>query len=341
MNLPKVSLVIPCYNEEAFIKRVLLDIEKQLYPKEQIEVFVVDGRSTDNTRSEFEAAQTEVNYSCRLLDNPERIAPVAMNRGIQAATGSYIFIWGAHASYPPDFIKNMIQLALKSNAACVGAVCITEAREKTAKGRAIAEVLQHPLGVGNASFRTGTNSIQEVDTVAFGCYKKETFEQFGLFNPSLIRNQDIELNKRIVNNGGKILLDPGTNCTYFARSKFGGLWKNNFGNGEWVVKTAKITGKFEALSLRHFVPMIFVIGLVTCLTLLLGNQTNRLFPRSINGVFLAPIILYTLAITTVSARIALKNRSLKIFLNAIFSFFILHISYGFGSLKGLLTSKKI
>ena len=341
MSLPKVSLIVPCFNEESFIAGILLDIEQQIYPKELIELFVVDGRSTDKTRDVYEATLDSINYTSHLIDNPDRIAPIAMNLGIQAATGDYIFIWGAHASYPNNFIEQMIDLALRTGADCVGAVCNTLPRINSPKGTAIAEVLQHPIGVGNASFRTGIEAVKEVDTVAFGCYKKECFDTYGVFNPQLVRNQDIELNKRIVNNGGRILLDPNTNCTYFARSNFRGLWSNNFGNGEWVVKTAKITGQFEALSLRHFVPLLFVTGLIICISLSLINMITQMLPPFMNSIFLSPIFFYILVIAMVSARISLKNKQIKIWLNAIFAFAVLHISYGLGSLKGLFYRKKI
>ena len=340
MSLPKVSLIVPCFNEASFIAGILLDIEQQSYPKELIELFIVDGRSTDRTRAIYEETLDSINYASKLMDNPDRIAPIAMNLGIQAATGDYIFIWGAHASYPNNFIKQMIDLALQSNADCVGAVCKTLPRINSSKGIAIAEVLQHPFGVGNASFRTGIDEVKEVDTVAFGCYKKECFETYGLFNPKLVRNQDIELNKRIVNNGGRILLDPNTSCTYFARSTFKGLWSNNFGNGEWVVKTAKITGQFDALSLRHFVPLLFVTGLIVCICLSLLNLRTQILPASLTGIFLSPIIFYTIAIAIVSARITLKNKQIKIWGNTMFSFAVLHISYGLGSLKGIFYRKK-
>lgn len=341
MSLPKVSLIVPCFNEESFIEGILLDIEQQSYPKEMIELFVVDGRSTDKTRAVYEATLDSINYSSKLIDNPDRIAPIAMNLGIQAATGDFIFIWGAHASYPNNFIEQMIDLALRTGADCVGAVCNTLPRIKSSKGIAIAEVLQHPIGVGNASFRTGIDKVKEVDTVAFGCYKKECFETYGLFNPKLVRNQDIELNKRIINNGGCILLDPNTNCTYFARSNFKGLWSNNFGNGEWVVKTAKITGQFEALSLRHFVPLFFVTGLIICICLSLFNLISQMLSPLMNSIFLSPIFSYILVIAIASARISLKYKQIKIWFNAMLSFAVLHISYGLGSLKGLLYRKKI
>ncbi len=336
MKWPKVSLVVPCFNEAAFIKGILLDIEQQNYPLELIELFVVDGRSTDSTRSIFEAVQPTLNYTAMLLDNPERIAPIAMNLGIEAARGKYIFIWGAHASYPIDFITKMVQLAETTAADCVGAVCHTAPRASGAKAKAIAAVLSHPIGVGNASFRTGVNEVSEVDTVAFGCYPRKTFEKYGLFNPRLVRNQDIELNKRIVNQGGKILLDPNTTCTYYARSDFKSFWKNNMGNGEWVIRTAKITGQTTALSLRHFIPLCFALGFLLSLGTFTANLIFEWVTWQQSLVLLFPIGLYFFIIGLVSLRTATKQKQSKLYLWLLLAFFVLHLSYGLGSIKGLL-----
>lgn len=335
MALPNVSLVVPCYNEEAFIEQILFDIQKQDFPMENIELFIVDGRSTDQTRAIFDRTVNKLSYKALLLDNEKRIAPVAMNIGIQAAAGDYIFIWGAHASYPPNFISNMIALAEESSADCVGAVCETIPRGSGLKAEAIAEVLQHKAGVGNSSFRTGVQEVTEVDTVAFGCYRKDSFEKFGLFDPRLVRNQDIELNKRIVNQGGKILLDPKTSCSYFARSTFSGLWKNNFGNGKWVVLTAKYTGQFQALSIRHFIPLIFVLGFMLCSLFALNNHLLELLPAIFTYLSLVPVGLYLLIISIASLQISWQKNNLKLLPFSFLSFLCLHFSYGLGSLKGL------
>ena len=338
MKWPKVSLVVPCFNEAPFIKGILLDIEQQNYPLDLIELFIVDGRSTDSTRSIIEAVQPKLNYTAKLLDNPDRIAPIAMNLGIEASSGKYIFIWGAHASYPIDFISKMVHLAETTAADCVGAVCHTVPRASGSKAKAIAAVLSHPIGVGNASFRTGVDQISEVDTVAFGCYPQKIFEKYGLFDPRLVRNQDIELNKRIVNQGGKILLDPNTTCTYYARSDFKSFWKNNMGNGEWVIRTAKITGQAGALSLRHFIPLCFALGFLISLSTFTANLLFDWVSLQPSLLILLPIGLYFLIIGLVSIRLALRHKQFMFLLWAPLAFFVLHFSYGLGSIKGLLKS---
>ncbi|MCB9284434.1 MAG: glycosyltransferase family 2 protein [Lewinellaceae bacterium] len=329
MNSPLVSVLIPCLNEERFIGKVLQNILDQSYPTERLEVFVIDGGSRDRTRTIVET-WSKAHPQIALLDNPDRYVPHALNRGIRAATGDIIFIMGAHASYPRDYIRKLVQGLKATSAQNVGGVCLTEPRSETPKARAIAAVLRHPLGVGNSLFRIGVEKTTEVDTVPFGCYPRAVFDTYGLFDERLLRNQDIEFNKRIYNSGGKILLLPEVQCTYYARDTFQGLWKNNFGNGLWVVRTAFLTRQLSSLSLRHFVPMAFVLYLLSAIIL------------SLFGWWIAwlPFLLYFILTGIAGLRISIRERNFAILPFSRIAFGVLHISYGVGSLWGLLSILK-
>ena len=199
---------------------------------------------------------------------------------------------------------------------------------ETPKSLAIREVLSHKLGVGNALFRTGITEVQAVDTVPFGCWRRDVFDKYGLFDERLTRNQDIELNKRILRGGGKIFLVPDTYCTYYARETFEKLFDNNFGNGKWNIKTVYYTREMNSLSLRHFVPLLFLLSLI--LPLIAGFFWHPLW-------LLTAIILliYLSLISVVSAKLA-RSKGLS-FIRLVESFFVLHFSYGLGSLVGLLS----
>ncbi|HQC15441.1 MAG TPA: glycosyltransferase family 2 protein, partial [Mesotoga prima] len=233
LELPKVSVIIPARNEENFIEKCIESFLTCDYPGELIEVIVVDGMSEDRTReivTEISGRDDRV----LLVDNERKITPVAMNLGIKASKGDYIFFSGAHSEMPSDYISKCIKHAIESGADNVGGVMKTEPRVKSAVGIAISKVLSSPLGVGGAKFRTGVSKPTEVDTVPFGCYKREVFDRIGYFNEKLVRNQDIEFNLRLKRAGGKIILFPDIELTYYSRSTFKELWKNNFGNGFWV-----------------------------------------------------------------------------------------------------------
>ena len=247
-----------------------------------------------------------------------------MNIGIKEASGEYIIRLDAHSSYPKDYFSKLIYWHKKLNADNVGGVVITEVKNKTLTSNAIKNVLSDKLGVGSA-FRSGVKEIKEVDTVPFGCYKKEVFEKIGFYDERLVRNQDIELNKRLKKNGGKIYLVPEIKCIYYARENFKDLVKNNFQNGKWNILTTYYTKTFSSLSLRHFIPMIFVLSI--SLTLVLS-----LWRFQFIYLFLAIFIPYFIIIVLRSLQIR-KDTS---FFHQVIAFILLHFSYGLGSIAGFV-----
>lgn len=321
-----VSIIIPCYNEEKYIRECLNSVLEFNYPKDKLEIFVVDGMSDDNTRGIVKNEYCNNYENIKLIDNPDRTAPFAFNAGIKISNGDFIIIIGAHSSYSKDYIKNLVEWHSKLDAFNIGGVMNTDVRHRNRKTNAIIKVLSNKFGVGNADFRTGTNRVIEVDTVAYGCYRKDSFEKFGVFNEKLTRNQDIEFNKRIINAGGKIYLVPDAPCNYFARETFSGIAKNNFQNGMWNILTIYFTKDLASLSLRHFIPLAFVLSIIL---------------PAIASIFWWPLIIlsglslmaYTSLIFFISLRIKDKDTG---YFNLIYTFLVLHISYGVGALAGII-----
>jgi glycosyltransferase involved in cell wall biosynthesis len=322
--MPEMSIVIPVYNEERYIQKCLDSILSSAYPREKLEIILVDGNSRDRTVEILtEYAQK---YSCiKILHNPSRHTPISMNIGIKASHGSYICILSAHAQYDKRYFIDLQKHIKVLDADCIGGVLLTDVKNKNVCSCSIKSVLQHQFGVGNAMFRTGTREIIAVDTVAFGCYKKSVFEEYGLFDERLIRNQDIEMNKRITNGGGKIYLVPDVQCTYYARETFSALAKNSYKNGYWNLLTAYYTKSLKSLSPRHFIPLLFLLSLL--LPLLFS-----LFVPELGWIALGSLLSYLSLVIIISLK--MKNSFNSLFY-LIGSFIILHISYGWGSLIGL------
>jgi glycosyltransferase involved in cell wall biosynthesis len=249
-----------------------------------------------------------------------------MNIGIKASRGDIIVRLDAHATYASNYISVLVNKLIELNADNVGAPCRTDVLNKNPKTLAIREVLSNRIGVGNSIFRIGTNSIKEVDTVPFGCWKKDVFERFGYYDERLVRNQDIELNKRIKRSCGKIYLVPDTYCTYFPRETFWGMAKNNYANGKWNILTVYYTKNIRSLSLRHFVPVLFLLSLV--LPVFFAWLNKYILYISVLSLF-----VYSFLIISVSVFVAIKKRLNLLYL--IMGFIVLHISYGFGSLMGI------
>lgn len=326
-----ISVICPIYNEEKYIGKCIESIMQQDYPKEDMEVLFVDGMSTDKTRSIISEYLPRCPY-LRVVDNPHRIVPYAMNKGIEESKGDVIIRIDAHTSYERNYFSVLVSRLYELDADDVGAVCKTDVLNKTPKTLAIREVLSNKFGVGNSVFRTGVDKVMEVDTVPFGCWRREVFDKYGLYDTRLVRNQDIELSKRILRGGGKIFIVPDTFCIYYARETYRGLSKNNYQNGKWNILTVYYTRQFSSLSLRHFVPMVFILSLV--LPILVSVIWWPLI-----FVTAASLFAYLLALLAISIKLSI-NKKLNI-LYLLYSFFVLHFSYGCGSLAGCISVLKL
>jgi len=324
-QINKISIIIPCRNEEKYIEDCLESILNNDYPKDSLEVFVIDGESTDSTIERVGKYITEFNF-IKLLKNKKHTVPFALNIGIKEAAGDFIIRLDAHSKIPNNYFSTLIKWSKARNADNIGAVCITDVKNKNPKTNSIIKVLSNRFGVGNSYFRIGTDRIKEVDHVPFGCFKKEIFDKVGLFDERLVRNQDIEFSKRILKMGGRIFLLPDLFCTYFARETFGGIAKNNFGNGFWNILTVYITRNIGSLSLRHFIPFLFVLSLlVPCIFVI--------WEPIVGLITVGSLFSYLVLVVVISYRI---NDSTTSFWSIFCAFITLHLSYGFGSLIGFL-----
>ncbi|MEG2770954.1 MAG: glycosyltransferase family 2 protein, partial [Alistipes sp.] len=200
-----ISIICPIYNEERYIAKCIDSILTQDFPHAEIEVFFIDGMSSDNTRSIVGKYANKYPF-IYLLDNPQRVVPFALNIGIRASKGEVIIRLDAHASYPNNYVSALVSNLVRLKADNVGGVCQTLPTNNNAESVAIAEALSCCFGMGNSYFRIGATKERLVDTVPFGCFRRDIFDRIGLFDEELIRNQDDEFNGRIVKNGGKIYL---------------------------------------------------------------------------------------------------------------------------------------
>ena len=295
-----VSIIVPTYNEEKFIKDCIESIFDQDY--KDFEVLVVDGMSKDGTREILQ------NYEVKVLDNPKRIKPCALNIGIKHAHGEIIMVMDAHADYSKDYVSKCVESLTKYKADNVGGTVKTSPAKDSIIAKAIAISLSHMFGAGSA-FRKGVSKPQIVDTVFGGCFKKEVFEKIGLFNENLIRSQDMEFNLRLQKAGGKILLVPNIVSYYYSKSNLKDFFFHNIKDGVWAIYPLK---SGVTLKLRHYIPLIFLLTL----------------PISI-WVYL-PVSLFF------SCIVALQKRNWKYLYALPPAFVVRHIGYGLGSLWGLL-----
>jgi len=327
-----ISVVIPCYNEVAFIEKCVKSVSVSLRAsKVSGEIFVVDGQSTDGTRELLSRLQNSI-AELTVLDNPDRFTPKALNMGIEKAEGSLINILGAHSIVSVDYIEKNIQAFDKQpKASCVGGRIVNEYENDVS--RAIGLAMSSGFGVGNARFRTG-GSDGFVDTVAFGTYKREVFDKVGLFDEKLVRNQDDEFNYRMTRAGMQIFYTSSIVTKYLVRSDLKKLFRQYFQYGYWKVvvnrKHKRIT------SWRQVVPMLMVLG---WLSFPISMTLPASFPvlsvlTLIHGSLL---LLYLVLLFGQSMRLAMNNQA-KV-ADVASGFLVLHFGYGLGYLKALVTGK--
>lgn len=323
MESSKISIIIPMRNEEKYIEKCIHSLIYNDYSN--TEIIIINSMSDDHS---LDIVNKYINKytNIRCYDNKNIYTPFAFNIGIKHAIGEYIFIVSAHCEYDKNYFSILVKYARKLNADAIGAVSKTGIINNTFKAHSIKTVLSHKLGVGNSYFRIGVNKITEVDAIS-GCYNTRVFKKHGLYNEKLIRNQDIELNKRIKNTGGKLYLIPYTSYTYFVRENFTDLAKNNFENGKWNILTSYYTKALNSLSLRHFIPLIFILSLLLPSILSFLNINFLLISVLSLGSYLALVIIVSLKS---------KNNDNRFFY-LMASFLTLHISYGLGSLIGIFS----
>jgi len=325
MELHFVSVIIPCRNEAKWIGKCLKSVAANDFPKDRLEVLVVDGMSDDGTRAIVEEAAKRYPF-VRMIDNPKRITPAALNAGISAARGAIVMRMDAHVEYPTDYISKLVDQLEQSGADNVGGVCLTCPANETAMARAIAIGMSHRLGVGNSYFRIGSAKPRWVDTVPFGCYRREVFEKIGVFDEELARNQDDEFNLRLIRAGGRILLVPDVVSRYYARDSLVRLWRMYFQYGYFKPLVIRKIGR--VMTLRQVMPSLFVAALA-----FLG--VAAFWSILALGALAFLVLSYVLPMAGV-AFTALTKQGPACASRLFAVFPTLHFAYGIGFLKGAL-----
>jgi succinoglycan biosynthesis protein ExoA len=323
---PMVSVVIPCRQEAALIGEMIASVLATEYDRDRLEILVVDGMSDDGTR-EIVARAAAADPVVRLLDNPGRVIPSALNLGIAAARGDVIVRMDAHTTYPPDYVRRCVEGLIATGADNVGGACVTLPREQTLQARAYATVLSHPFGIGNAHYKLGVSAPLEVDAVPFGCMWRRTMLELGPYDERIARSEDFGFNARLRARGGRMLLLPGIVSYYHARSRLGPFVAHSASNGYWIAYPLAFGGL--RFSLRHYVPLLFVLGLVGP-ALLAIRWPVALWPTA------AAAGAY--AVASVAAAIHAARREGSPALLAVLPpvFLLLHVTYGVGSAWGLM-----
>ena len=320
---PRVTVVMPCRNERAHIRSSLASVLATELPLDQLEILVVDGASTDGTAAVVAAIARE-HPNVQLLENPGRIVPTALNIAIRVATGEIIVRLDAHNEYPPEYIPRLVDWLERTGADNVGGAWVTRPGAATPVAQGIACALSHPFGIGNAKYRLGVAEPVRVDTVPFGCYRRDVFERIGLFDEELVRNQDDELNLRLLRAGGTILLVPDVVSYYHARTSFRQLARMYYQYGYYKPLVIRKVG--AVMTARQLAPAALVLGL-------LAPLAGSIAWPALLPLAAAAVVLYLIA-AAVAAMRAAKGLGRRTMVSSFLAFPVLHFSYGIGFLWG-------
>jgi len=313
MAFSSISILIPCINEERFIEDCLRSILEGSYPLNKLEIFVIDGGSTDQTKEIVLRLKQEFSQ-IHLLDNKKKIVPAALNVGIEAASFDHVVWVGAHAVYDEKYLENLLACFQSEKVASVGGVIIPKG--KNWFGHAVALATKTKFGIGNAKYRYATKR-QTVDTVFGGCWLKSSIKKIGGFNENWVRNQDYELNTRLRKSIGPLMLDPSIKCYYFCRGSLRGLTKQYFQYGFWRFKT--LMKHPSTLNFRILAPAILLVLLVTSLFTLPFSPIGMIVPLG-----------YLVACVVVSLFISVSNKRLSSLLILPLIFPSIHLSWAVG-----------
>lgn len=327
--MPQLSVIVPCYNEEKTIGLLLDAIYCQDFPRQQVEVVIADGLSTDRTRqvvADFQAAHPDLEI--RIIENPRRNIPAAVNTAIRASRGETILRLDAHSVPAPDYFKRSLAALQAGLGENVGGVWQIEPGAKSWLARSIAAAAAHPLGVGDALYRFASQA-GAVDTVPFGCFRRALIDKIGPFDESLLTNEDYEFNTRIRQGGGKVWLDPAIRSVYFARSDLPALGRQYFRYGYW--KYRMLRRYPGTVRWRQALPPAFVLSLLGWLALAIFWPPARL-------LLAAEIGLYAIILLLAGIRLAARRKDWSLSVGVPLAIGVMHLSWGGGFLASVVQS---
>lgn len=328
-DLPFVSVIVPCYNEEATIKKLLEALSTQTYPLSSMEVVISDGTSTDRTReviAEFQKEHSEL--SLRVVENPTRTIPSGVNRAIRESRGEIIIRLDAHSMPIPEYVERCIKAHQTGMGDNVGGVWDIQPGADTWIAKSISFAAAHPLGVGDAMYRLNAKP-GAVDTVPFGSFRRSLIEKIGAFDETLLANEDYEFNTRVRESGGVVWLDPAIRSVYFSRSTLRTLAAQYWRYGYWKFKMLKRYP--QTVRWRQALPPLFVLILITLVVLSLGWAFARY-------LLALQVSVYVLILGLAGLWLAGKKRKGFLLWGLPLAIMTMHITWGAGFLWSGITS---
>jgi glycosyltransferase involved in cell wall biosynthesis len=310
---------MPVLNEEKHLEKAVSSIfDQKGIKKDNIEVILALGPSTDNTNSVAKALTTK--FPVRLVQNPTGKTPDGLNLAIAEAKNEVVVRVDAHSQLSPNYTSLALEILNETGAANVGG--IMKAVGETPFQQAVAWGYGSRLGLGGGSFHVGGQAGPS-DSVYLGVFRREILTKLGGFDEKMLRGQDWELNLRIRQSGQIVWFDPRLEVTYYPRSSLKALAKQFFDTGSW---RADLTRNYpNQANLRYFAPPALVLAtFIGLISTIFG-----FFPP----LGLVPLGLYLLLIA--SAALTTKGLNFRARAAILIALPTMHFSWGSGFIAGL------
>ena len=326
-----VSVIVPCYNEQATIRLLLSAIYNQTYPRAKIDVIIADGMSIDGTRQKIKEFQTDhPDLSIRIVDNINQSIPSGLNQAIKVSTNEFIIRLDAHSSPYADYVEQCVEALQAGLGDTVGGIWQIQPGRSGWQARAISASAAHPFGVGDARYRVGGDA-QAVDTVPFGAFRRSLVERIGYYDETLLTNEDYEFNVRIRQAGGTVWFDPKIRTKYYARSTLLALAHQYWRYGFWKARMLRRYPK--TLRWRQLLPPLFVLSLLVLSILSIAIP-------AVIWVLIFELGLYGIALIIAGFQLALRKRDIIMILSVPLVIATMHITWGVAFLWSLIRGLK-
>lgn len=321
-----VSVIVPCYNEEKNIGFLLEALNQQIYPHELIEIIIIDGLSTDQTLETINDNKEKYNkLRIKVISNPLKNIPSALNIGIRNSSGDIIVRMDAHSIPNPDYIKICVEDLINNLGSNVGGRWLIIPGSTSKMGKCISLAASHPFGVGDAKYRYSSEPGY-VDTVPYGAFFRDLIDEIGYFNEELLANEDYEFNVRIRNSGKKIYFDPRIKTQYIARDSIRSLSKQYWRYGYWKFRMLR---KYpDTLRWRQAIPPIFVAGIILLILISIFLPMVWMLLSIITLLYILILCIGTLSV------IDIKTESYCL-IGIPIAIIVMHFSWGLGFLFSL------
>jgi succinoglycan biosynthesis protein ExoA len=326
-NVKSISVIVPMFNEAAHVENLVADLAAQDFQGD-VEIIVADGRSTDGSVDRLETAAAHAELSLKVIENPDRWVSHGLNACIRIAKGDLLVRLDCHTRYPPDYLRKLVVAANETDALCVGGLVVPVGR--TPIERAMACATASPFGGVHWTRHAKRRERVEVDVVYCGAFRAEAFDSAGLFDESLLRNQDDEFTLRLRRAGGKIVLDPTIRAFYTPRGSYRAAFRQYYEYGLW--KLPVMAKHQQVASARSLAPLAFV-GSIAALGL------AGIHIQGARRLLTAELAVYGIsAIFFGVGGIHSREESLRLLPRVVAVFPTYHFGYGIGLLRGGLSA---